>query len=54
MLDTDAVVLVRGRVDHKDRDETKLVVQEADRFEPTSDEVAAAREKAKQLAARSR
>ena len=25
----DAVVLVRGRLDHKDRGETKLVVQEA-------------------------
>ena len=30
----DAVVLVRGRLDHKDRGETKLVVQEAERFEP--------------------
>jgi DNA polymerase-3 subunit alpha len=32
-LDTDAVVIVRGRVDHKERGETKLVVQEAERFE---------------------
>ena len=30
----DAIVLVRGRIDHKDRGETKLVVQEAERFEP--------------------
>ena len=30
----DAVVVVRGRLDHKDRGETKLVVQEAERFEP--------------------
>ena len=30
----DAIVLVRGRLDHKDRGETKLVVQEAERFEP--------------------
>ena len=30
----DAIVLVRGRLDHKDRGETKLVVQEAQRFEP--------------------
>ncbi|MGD9734520.1 MAG: DNA polymerase III subunit alpha [Solirubrobacterales bacterium] len=38
----DAIVLVRGRVDHKDRGETKLVVQEAQRFEPDSEEIATA------------
>jgi DNA polymerase-3 subunit alpha len=38
----DAIVLVRGRLDHKDRGETKLVVQEAQRFEPDSDEIARA------------
>jgi DNA polymerase III subunit alpha len=38
----DAIVLVRGRLDHKDRGETKLVVQEAQRFEPDSDEIASA------------
>ncbi|MBS1879547.1 MAG: DNA polymerase III subunit alpha, partial [Actinobacteria bacterium] len=38
----DAIVLVRGRVDHKDRGETKLVVQEAQRFEPDGEEIAAA------------
>jgi DNA polymerase-3 subunit alpha len=38
----DAVVLVRGRLDHKDRGETKLVVQEAERFEPDGEEVAKA------------
>ncbi|HVY96999.1 MAG TPA: DNA polymerase III subunit alpha [Solirubrobacterales bacterium] len=36
----DAIVVVRGRLDHKDRGETKLVVQEAERFEPDSDEIA--------------
>ncbi len=36
----DAIVLVRGRLDHKDRGETKLVVQEAQSFEPDSDEIA--------------
>jgi DNA polymerase-3 subunit alpha len=35
----DAVVLVRGRLDHKERGETKLVVQEAERFEPDQDEL---------------
>ncbi len=38
----DAVVLVRGRIDHKERGETKLVVQEAERFEPDGEEIARA------------
>jgi DNA polymerase-3 subunit alpha len=38
----DAIVLVRGRLDHKDRGETKLVVQEAQRFEPDGEEIASA------------
>jgi len=38
----DAIVVVRGRVDHKERGETKLVVQEAERFEPSAEEIAAA------------
>jgi DNA polymerase-3 subunit alpha len=42
MIETDAVVLVRGRIDHKDRGETKLVVQEAERFEPGVEEMARA------------
>jgi hypothetical protein len=33
---------VRGRIDHKDRGETKLVVQEAERFEPDAEEIARA------------
>jgi DNA polymerase III subunit alpha len=37
----DAVVIVRGRVDHKERGETKLVVQEAERFEPPAGAVIA-------------
>ena len=32
----DKRVIVRGRVDHKDRGETKLVVQEVEPFEPTA------------------
>ncbi|MFT3862828.1 MAG: DNA polymerase III subunit alpha [Solirubrobacterales bacterium] len=35
----DAIVIVRGRIDHKDRGETKLVVQDAQRFEPDAAEV---------------
>jgi DNA polymerase III subunit alpha len=42
----DAVVLVRGRLDHKDRGETKLVVQEAERFEPDHEEITRASAKA--------
>jgi DNA polymerase-3 subunit alpha len=38
----DAVVIVKGRVDHKEANETKLVVQEATPFEPTDEEIAAA------------
>ncbi|MDQ2940081.1 MAG: OB-fold nucleic acid binding domain-containing protein, partial [Actinomycetota bacterium] len=41
-IDADAVVIVRGRVDHKERGETKLVVQEAERFEPSPKEIKAA------------
>jgi len=38
-LGVDSVVLVRGRVDHKDADKTCLVVQTAEPFEPTADEI---------------
>jgi DNA polymerase-3 subunit alpha len=41
-LAVDSIVLVRGRVDHKDRERTCLVVQQINRFEPTADEVQAA------------
>jgi DNA polymerase-3 subunit alpha len=39
----DAVLVVRGRLDHKDRGDSKLVVQEIEVFQPTEDEVARAR-----------
>jgi DNA polymerase-3 subunit alpha len=42
VIQPDAIVLVRGRLDHKDRGETKLVVQEAQRFEPDQAEIAKA------------
>jgi DNA polymerase III subunit alpha len=45
VIQPDAIVLVRGRLDHKDRGETKLVVQEAQRFEPDAAEIAAAPKK---------
>jgi DNA polymerase-3 subunit alpha len=42
-LATDAIVIARGRLDHKGRGETKLVAQELEEFKPTEDEVAKAR-----------
>jgi DNA polymerase-3 subunit alpha len=41
-IENDAVVVVRGRIDHKERGETKLVVQQAERFEPDGEEIARA------------
>ena len=41
-VDTDRVLLVRGRVDHKEEGETKLVAQEVELFEPTPEELAQA------------
>jgi DNA polymerase-3 subunit alpha len=35
----DAVLIVKGRVDHKERGETKLIVQEAEVFEPAPEEI---------------
>jgi DNA polymerase-3 subunit alpha len=46
LLARDSIVLVRGKVDHKDRDTTCLIVQQVERFEPTPEEVAEAREQA--------
>jgi DNA polymerase III subunit alpha len=48
----DRRVIVRGRVDHKERGETKLVVQEIELFEPTPEEIAAAGEPPPELVAR--
>jgi DNA polymerase-3 subunit alpha len=45
-LSTDSIVLVRGRVDHKDRDKTCVVAQQVERFEPSQEEVAQAQEEA--------
>ena len=46
-LGVDSVVVVRGRVDHKDADKTCLVVQSAEPFAPSAEEV----ERAKATAA---
>ena len=42
-VDVDKIVIVRGRVDHKEAGETKLVAQEVEAFEPSAEEVAARR-----------
>jgi DNA polymerase III subunit alpha len=49
LIDTDAVLLVRGRVDRKDRGEIKVVVFDAEPFEPTSDEVETAKAEVRKL-----
>jgi DNA polymerase-3 subunit alpha len=46
LLAPDSIVLIRGRVDHKDRETTCIVVQQVERFEPTAEEVEQAREQA--------
>ena len=45
-IDLDRVLLVRGRVDHKEQGQTKLVVQEVEPFEPSPEEVARAEARA--------
>jgi len=42
----DAIVLVRGRVDHKDRERTCVVVQQIERFQPSPEEIRQAAERA--------
>jgi DNA polymerase-3 subunit alpha len=51
VIENDAVVVVRGRVDHKERGETKLVAQEVTIFEPDHEEVERARLAAARAAA---
>jgi DNA polymerase III subunit alpha len=45
-LAPDSIVVVRGRVDHKDREKTCLIAQQVDRFDPTPEEVEQAEEQA--------
>jgi len=42
VLQTDSIVLVRGKVDHKDRDTTCLIAQQVELFQPSEEEVLAA------------
>src|SRR5688500_18844518 len=45
-VDLDKIVIVRGRVDHKEAGETKLVAQEVTPFEPSDEELLRAAEQA--------
>jgi DNA polymerase-3 subunit alpha len=47
----DTIVLVRGRIDHKDRDKTCVIAQQIERFEPSPEEVQQAAEEAEKRAA---
>ena len=38
-LVNDSIVLVRGRVDHKDRDKSCIIAQQIERFEPSREEI---------------
>ena len=40
----DSIVIVRGKVDHKDRDKICLLAQDVSRFEPTAEEIDEARD----------
>jgi DNA polymerase-3 subunit alpha len=53
-LELDSIVLVRGKVEHKERDATSLVAQQIERFEPTAEEIAKANAKASELGASGR
>ncbi len=45
-IEQDAVVLVKGKVDHKDKSRIVVVVSSVERFQPTSEELAAAEQQA--------
>ncbi|MCW3008306.1 MAG: polymerase alpha subunit [Solirubrobacterales bacterium] len=51
-LAVDEIVLVRGRVDHKDATKTAVIVQSAESFKPSAEEVEAAREEVQAMAKR--
>ena len=51
VLAPDSIVLVRGRVDHKDRDKTCIVAQQIEPFRPSAEEVSEAEEQEARQAA---
>jgi DNA polymerase III subunit alpha len=50
-LNPDSIALVRGRVDHKDRDKTCIIAQQVELFQPSREEVVKAQELAAKPAA---
>jgi DNA polymerase-3 subunit alpha len=51
LLAADAIVLVRGRVDHKEAGKSCIIVQDAERFDPSENEIEKAKEKVAAMAA---
>ena len=51
LLAADEIVLVRGRVDHKEAGKVCIVVQDVERFDPSDAEIERAKERAAKLAA---
>ena len=54
LLATDAIVLVRGRVDHKEAGKSCVIVQDAERFDPSETEIEKAKEQVARLGRRGR
>ncbi|MCL2419270.1 MAG: DNA polymerase III subunit alpha, partial [Conexibacteraceae bacterium] len=50
-IQQDMVVLVKGKIDHKEAGRTCLIVQTVERFEPSSEELASAEREAAKAAA---
>src|SRR4051812_5646696 len=50
VLGADEIVLVRGRVDHKEAGKVCIIVQDVDRFEPTDAEIDKAKEQVARMA----
>jgi DNA polymerase-3 subunit alpha len=50
-MEEDNVVLIQGRLEHKDKSRTSVVVQSVERFEPTQEEVERAEQEAEDKAA---
>jgi DNA polymerase III subunit alpha len=51
LLAADAIVIVRGRVDHKEAGKSCVIVQDAERFDPSEKEIEKAKERVAQMAA---
>jgi DNA polymerase III subunit alpha len=45
-IETDSIVLIRGKVEHKERGATSLVAQQIEKFEPSAEEIAKAHARA--------